>query len=85
MRLFTIFALSIFILFLFIKKLKFLQAKNIFKFNKKNFYSWMSLSKKERYDLSMRESDLYINKRKSLLNEIRKEYKNVSKIEKKSN
>ena len=45
----------------------------------------MDLSKKERFDLSMRESDLYINRRKSLLNEIRNEYKNVSKIDKKSN
>ena len=39
----------------------------------------MSLSKKERYDLSKKESISYLNKRKVLLDEIRKEYKKISK------
>tara|TARA_A100000164_G_scaffold357719_1_gene368632 strand:+ start:569 stop:787 length:219 start_codon:yes stop_codon:yes gene_type:complete len=49
------------------------------KFNKSNLYKWMNLTKKERVDLSKNESNLYLKKRKSLLEEIRKEYKSIPK------
>ena len=39
----------------------------------------MKLTKKERYNLSKQESITYLNKRKVLLEEIRKEYKKISK------
>ena len=39
----------------------------------------MKLTKKERYNLSKKESITYLNKRKVLLAEIRKEYKKISK------
>ena len=39
----------------------------------------MNLTKKERYNLSKQESINYLNKRKVLLEEIRKEYKKISK------
>ena len=39
----------------------------------------MNLTKKERYNLSNQESITYLNKRKVLLEEIRKEYKKISK------
>ena len=51
------------------------------KFNKKNLYSWMNLSKKERFNLSKKDSMAYLIDRKNLLNQIRNEYKNT--IEKK--
>ena len=35
----------------------------------------MNLTKKERYDLSNKDSASYLNKRKVLLDQIRKEYK----------
>ena len=40
----------------------------------------MNLTKKERYNLSKQESVTYLNKRKRLLAEIRKEYKKISKV-----
>ncbi len=46
------------------------------KFNKENLYSWMNLTKKERFNLSKRDSMVYLNERKNLLNQIRNEYKN---------
>ncbi len=46
------------------------------KFNKENLYSWMNLTKKERFNLSKRDSLVYLNERKNLLNQIRNEYKN---------
>ena len=49
------------------------------KFNKSNLYNWMNLTKKERFDLSENESNSYLKKRKTLLEEIRKEYKSISK------
>ena len=52
--------------------------KNII-FNKNNLNKWMNLNKKERYNLSKQESITYLNKRKMLLEEIRKEYKKNSK------
>ena len=39
----------------------------------------MNLTKKERYNLSKQESIAYLDKRKLLLEEIRKEYKRISK------
>ena len=65
--------------------LKFYRYKKTFKkdkditFNKSNLYKWMNLTKKERFDLSKNESNLYFKKRKTLLEEIRKEYKSISK------
>ena len=46
------------------------------KFNKENLYSWMNLTKKERFNLSKKDSINYLIERKNLLNQIRKEYKN---------
>ena len=48
-------------------------------FNKKNLNNWMNLTKKERYNLSKEESITYLNKRKVLLEEIRNEYKKISR------
>ena len=58
---------------------KVLKAKNLTNFNKKNLNNWMSLTKKERYNLSKQESANYLDKRKNLLEEIRKEYKRISR------
>ena len=70
--------------------LKFYKYKKVFKkdkditFNKSNLYRWMNLTKKERFDLSKNESYSYSKKRKTLLEEIRKEYKSISKNDQKS-
>ncbi len=75
---------SLLIMFSFIF-LKFYKYKKVFKkdkdikFNKSNLYNWMNLTKKERFDLSKNESNSYLKKRKTLLEEIRKEYKSISK------
>ena len=45
------------------------------KFNKENLYSWMNLTKKERFNLSKKDSMNYLIERKNLLNQIRNEYK----------
>ncbi len=55
---------------------KLLKKKRGIKFNKKNLYSWMNLTKKERFNLSKKDSINYLTERKNLLNQIRKEYKN---------
>ncbi len=68
--------------FIFLKFYKYKKAFNKdkdIKFNKSNLYNWMNLTKKERFDLSKNESNSYLKKRKTLLEEIRKEYKNISK------
>ena len=73
--------------FIFLKFYKYKKAfkKNRdIKFNKSNLNKWMNLTKKERFDLSENESNSYLKKRKSLLQEIRKEYKNISKKDQKS-
>ena len=44
-------------------------------FNKENLYSWMNLTKKERFNLSKKDSMKYLIERKNLLNQIRNEYK----------
>ena len=62
---------------------KILKNKKITSFNKNNLDKWMNLSKKERYNLSKKDSDSYLHKRKILLDQIRKEYKIISKREKK--
>ena len=58
------------------KRLK--KVKKFDSFNKNNLNNWMNLTKKERYDLSKKESLTYLNKRKVLLEEIRKEYKKIT-------
>ena len=55
------------------------KAKQLITFNKKNLNNWMNLTKKERYNLSKQESFTYLDKRKLLLDEIRKEYKKISR------
>ena len=62
-----------------IRKNKASKAKKIIIFNKNNLNNWMKLTKKERYNLSKQESITYLNKRKVLLEEIRKEYKKISR------
>ena len=61
------------------KKQKVLKTKKFTTFNKKNLNNWMNLTKKERYNLSKQESITYLDKRKLLLDEIRKEYKKISR------
>ena len=58
---------------------KFFKVKKFVTFNKNNLNNWMNLTKKERYNISKQESIMYMNKRKNLLAEIRKEYKKISK------
>jgi len=61
------------------RKKKVFKSKKVITFNKKNLTNWMNLTKKERYDLSKQESISYLDKRKILLEEIRKEYRKISK------
>ena len=67
------------------RKQKVLRAKKLTTFNKKNLNNWMNLTKKERYNLSKQDSVDYMDRRKLLLNEIRKEYKKISKENSKRN
>ena len=60
------------------RKQKVLKAKKLTTFNKKNLNNWMNLTKKERYNLSKQDSVKYMDRRKLLLDEIRKEYKKIS-------
>ena len=82
---FVIIFLLIFIFFYlrnFIKlnrKQKVLKAKKLITFNKKNLNNWMNLTKKERYNLSKQDSVNYMDRRKLLLDEIRNEYKKISR------
>ena len=84
-----ILSISFLIMFSFIF-LKFYKYKQVLKknreikLNKSNLYQWMNLTKQERFDLSKKESNSYFKKRKSLLKEIRKEYKNISKNDQKT-
>ena len=73
-----------FIFLKFYKYKKALKKNKDIKFNKSNLYTWMNLTKKERFDLSKNESYSYSKKRKTLLEEIRKEYKSISKNDQKS-
>jgi len=61
------------------RKQKFLKAKKLTTFNKKNLNNWMNLTKKERYNLSKQDSLNYMDRRKLLLDEIRSEYKKISR------
>ena len=91
-----IFKLIIIFLFLFIficlkkpsifniKKRDLKKKRNII-FNKSNLKKWMNLTKKERYDISKEDSMSYLSKRKILLEEIRKEYKRISKRDSRKN
>ena len=82
--------LVIFFIFIFIffnlknflklnKKQKVLKTKKFTTFNKKNLNNWMNLTKKERYNLLKQDSLNYMDKRKILLDEIRNEYKKISR------
>ena len=61
------------------RKQKVFNSKKITTFNKKNLNNWMNLTKKERYNLSKQDSFNYLDKRKLLLEEIRNEYKKISR------
>jgi len=61
------------------RKQKVFNSKKITTFNKKNLNNWMNLTKKERYYLTKQDSLNYMDKRKLLLDEIRKEYKKISR------
>jgi len=65
--------------FKFNRKQKVLKSKKITTFNKKNLNNWMNLTKKERYNLLKQDSVKYMDRRKLLLDEIRKEYKKISR------
>ena len=66
--------------FKFNRKQKVLETKKLTTFNKKNLNNWMNLTKKERYNLSKQDSYNYMDRRKLLLDEIRKEYKKISRV-----
>ena len=61
------------------KKQKVLNTKKLTTFTKKNLNNWMNLTKKERYNLLKKDSLNYMDKRKILLDEIRNEYKKISR------
>jgi len=61
------------------RKQKVLNVKKLTTFNKKNLNNWMNLTKKERYNLSKQDSVNYMDRRKLLLDEIRTEYKKISR------
>ena len=61
------------------KKQKVLKPKKLITFNKKNLNNWMNLTKKERYNLSKQDSVNYLDRRKLLLDEIRNEYKKITR------
>ena len=61
------------------RKQKVFNSKKITTFNKKNFNNWMNLTKKERYNLTKQDSVNYMDRRKLLLDEIRNEYKKISR------
>jgi len=65
--------------FKLLRKQKVLKAKKLITFNKKNLNNWMNLTKKERYNLSKQDSINYMDRRKFLLDEIRNEYKKISR------
>jgi len=61
------------------RKQKVFNSKKITTFNKKNLNNWMNLTKKERYNLSKQDSVNYMDRRKLLLDDIRTEYKKISR------
>ena len=56
-----------------------MKAKKLTTFDKKNLNNWMNLTKKKRYNLSKQDSVKYMDRRKLLLDEIRNEYKKISR------
>ena len=62
-----------------IRNQKVFKSKKIPTFNKKILNNWMNLTKKERYNLTKQDSLNYMDKRKLLLDEIRNEYKKISR------
>ena len=84
---FKLMIILLFIIIFYFRRIlpKLFRGKKVFKpkklitFSKKNLNNWMNLTKKERYNLSKKESITYLNRRKILLEEIRKEYKEISK------
>ena len=73
--LFLLILISFYLFLKFYREKKVLKSKKSISFNKKSLNQWMNLTKKERYDLSIKDSASYLNKRKVLLDQIRKEYK----------
>ena len=71
--------------FKFNRKQKVFNSKKITTFNKKNLNNCMNLTKKERYNLTKQDSVNYMDKRKLLLDEIRNEYKKISRKNSKGN
>ena len=67
------------------RKQKVLKVLKSTTFNKKNLNNWMNLTKKERYNLSEQDSVNYMDRRKLLLEEIRKEYKEITRENLKKN
>ena len=67
------------------KNQKVLKAKKLTTFNKKNLNNWMNLTKKERYNLTKEDSVKYMDRRKILLDEIRNEYKKISRKDSEGN
>ena len=61
------------------RKQKVSKVKKLTTFNKDNLNNWMNLTKKERYNLSKQDSFNYMDRRKLLLDEIRKEYRKISR------
>ena len=61
------------------KKQKVSKIRKLTTFNKNNLNDWMNLTKKERYILFKQDSVNYMDKRKNLLDEIRNEYKKISR------
>ena len=53
-----------FVFLKFYKYKKSLKKNKEIKFNKRNLYKWMNLTKKERFDLSKNESNLYLKNHK---------------------
>ena len=81
---FVVILIFIFIFFNLRNFLKLDRKQKVFKkkvtiFNKKNLNNWMNLTKKERYNLSKQDSLNYMDRRKLLLDEIRNEYKKISR------
>ena len=62
------------------RKQKVLKTKKLTTFNKKNLKNWMNLTKEERYNFLKQDSVNYMDRRKLLLEEIRKEYKKISRV-----
>ena len=81
--LFFVIAFFLYSFFKVHREKKVLKNKKIISFNKKNLNKWMNLTKKERYNMSKKDSVSYLNKRKVLLDQIRNEYKVISKGDKK--